>query len=129
MKGRPPKPIEQKRRTGNPGGRPLPSSLAVVPPIESESWELTPADALERVLHSGVSWIAETDSPTVALLREAMELHDRAKFGGTIRDVIACQEHIGKLLAQLGFDPTARARLGLAEVRALSKLETLKAKG
>ena len=84
---------------------------------------------MERVLGMGVPWLAESDNPTLVLLAEAIELHEAAKQGGSIRDRIAAQEHVGKILSQLGFDPTARSRLGLAEVRRVSKLEALKAKG
>ena len=128
VKGRPPKPIEQKRRTGNPGGRPLPSNLAVVPAADADGWELSVGDALARVLEAGVPWLASTDNPTLSLLADAIETHERAKHG-SVRDQIAAQENVAKLLAQLGFDPTARSRLGLAEVRTRSKLESLKAKG
>lgn len=124
----PPKPIEQKRRTGNPGKRKLPDggSLALVGPIQAEAWQLDPMDALERVLGSGASWIGETDAPTVSLLRRALENAERAWQSGSIRDVIEAQKHAASLMSQLGFDPTARARLGLAEVKAASTLEKLR---
>ena len=126
-RGRPPKPVELKRRLGNPGKRPLPVPVGHVAPLAEDGWGLTPAEALGRVMDDGAPWIAETDLPTVSLLGEALELHERARTSGSLRDLILVQRHIARLLSQLGFDPTARARLGLAEVRAASKLEDLRA--
>lgn len=128
-RGRPAKPIEQKRRTGNPGKRPLPAagSIALVPPLEVEAWEMSPSEALERVLTEGVHWIARTDSPHVALLLDALKLLDRAK-AGSVRDEIEAQKHVANLLGELGFNPSARSKLGLAEVKAQSKLEEIRAR-
>lgn len=128
-RGRPPVPVEQKRKTGNPGKRPLPDSpLALVPAVEPDAWDLTLPQVMDRVLSAGVVWLAETDAPVLVLLGEAVELHERAKQSGSIRDVIEAQKHVASLLSQLGFDPTARARLGLAEVKARSKLEEMRAR-
>ena len=126
-RGRPPKPVELKRRLGNPGKRPLPLPAGHVDPLAADGWGLSPAEALGRVMDEGVPWLAETDLPTVALLGQALELHGRAVTSGSLRDLILVQRHIAGLLSQLGFDPTARARLGLAEVRTESKLEDLRA--
>ena len=130
-RGRPPKPVEAKKRAGTyrPDRDPSKGSLAAVPAVEPDGWELPVAEALARVLEAGVPWLGSTDNPTLALLADALELADRARGAGSIREQIAAQEHVAKLLAQLGFDPTSRARLGLAEVSRVSKLEALKAKG
>ena len=128
-RGRKPKPTEQKRRTGNPGKRALPGGgqLAAVPAITPDATERTPEDALAEVLDAGVHWIASTDAPAVALLRDALdhlaELREDPK--AEVRDLIALRKQVSDLLSQLGFDPTARARLGLAEVKAQSKLAEL----
>ena len=129
--GRPPKPIEQKRKTGNPGRRPLPSvaNIAAVPAITAELHDLSTGDAMSRVLEAGVSWIASTDSPKVALLREAIEDYELLRSGApTPKDLREARAEIGRLMSELGFDPTARARLGLAEVKAQSKLEEMRAR-
>lgn len=125
--GRPAKPIEQKRRTGNPGKRPLPSgNLAVVPALERGSFDLTAAEAVERVLDAGY-WLAESDAPTAVLLRDAVEDYERLRSAGAqARDVREARVEVARLAAQLGFDPTARSKLGLAEVKAASKLEQLR---
>ncbi len=124
----PPKPIEQKRRTGNPGKRKLPdgSSLAAVPAIPAELVDLEPGESLDRVLAAGVHWIAATDSPVVGLLREAIEDYQKCRGLGDIKLAIELRKQIASLLSQLGFDPTARSRLGLAEVKAKTKLEELR---
>lgn len=133
--GRPPKPTEQKRRTGNPGKRALPPqvSLAVVPAVELDPIELDPGATIAEVIEAGRVWLAATDTTAMALLRESLE--ERA----SLREVVMATQSpdarkalrdldkqiIGQLSA-LGFDPSARARLGLAEVKAASTLEKLK---
>lgn len=131
--GRPPKTIEQKRRTGNPGKRPLPSGLAAVPAVPLEIHEYPAAETLERVLENGRAWLAATDSVAVAMLRESLEERSALREvvlagGGTEarRSLRELDKQIIGLLAQLGFDPAARSRLGLAEVKAASKLEQLR---
>lgn len=133
--GRPPKPIEQKRRAGNPGKRALPqaSNLAAVAPLPVEPVDLDPATTLEEVLSAGKVWLAQTDSTALALLRETLEersvlrrlvvdehRHDLRK---DLRDL---DKQLMAALSALGFDPAARSRLGLAEVKAASTLEKLR---
>lgn len=127
-RGRPPKPAEEKRRLGNPGKRPLPVALTAVPPMDLVGWELPPALALEKVLEAGVPWLASTDHPKVAMLREALELHQVAKTAGSIRDQLEAMKEVRALMSELGFDPAARSKLGLAEVTAQSKLEAMRAR-
>lgn len=124
----PPKPIEQKRRLGNPGRRPLPKagSLALVPSAQTEAWDLDPEAALERVLDAGVVWLAATDIK-ISLLRATLEELQAARSNGTIRDRLECIKTASSLMSELGFDPAARSRLGLAEVKAKSVLAELRA--
>lgn len=135
--GRPPKPTEEKRRLGNPGKRTLPSgdsvvALAEVLPIEPD---LSPADTLARVIDEGAVWLAGTDGALVALLRESLE--ERSQLRELVLSVAdpadrralrELDKQIVGMLSALGFDPTARSRLGLAEVKRVSKLDELKAK-
>ena len=133
--GRPPKPVEQKRRTGNPGKRALPSSgsLAVVPAVEPAPLERPAAEIFGQVLSDGVHWLAVTDSPTLVILREQLEErevlraivleHGRADDRKALRDL---EKAIRESLSACGFDPAARTRLGLAEVKAKSKLEEIR---
>lgn len=103
--------------------------MAVVPDVAAASesgWLDEPADVVARVLAAGVDWLAETDEIMLAVLREALELHDRAKAAGSVRDQIAAMQNVSQILSTLGFDPTARSRLGLAKVATVSKLEQLR---
>lgn len=135
-RGRPPKPIEAKRRAGNPGKRALPNGagLAAVPAIIEAAGiaDLDPLATLDTVLAAARPWLALTDGLAVVILRQTLEerteVRGRAMAGSVearkeLRDLD--RQLIG-LLAQLGFDPAARARLGLAEVKAASKLEQLR---
>ncbi|MGI8514503.1 MAG: hypothetical protein ACR2NT_05060 [Acidimicrobiia bacterium] len=88
----------------------------------------SPAEAFDRVLREGVPWLSETDFPMVALCREGFELLDRAKIVGSLRAELLVLRQLSSLLSQLGFDPISRSRLGLAEVKARSKLDDLRAK-
>lgn len=130
----PPKPAELKRRQGtyrkdrDPGAG---SKLAIVP-IELQP-EHTPESALEAILEAGVAWLGATDAVKVLLLRESME--ERASLRAALleghgkrSELRDLDKQIQSLLSELGFDPTARARLGLAEVKKESKLDELRAR-
>lgn len=133
--GRPPKPVEQKRRTGNPGKRALPTAgaLAVVPAVNPGPLEMPASEVFSAVLSEGVHWLAQTDSPTLVILREQLEERDvlrrlvmengRADDRKALRDL---EKAIRESLSACGFDPAARTRLGLAEVKAKSKLEEIR---
>jgi hypothetical protein len=109
------------------GGGPLPArgSLTAVPAVEPEIGDLTPAKAMERVLSEGVHWLGQTDGPTLALAREALEDYTRARLTGDIKLTLAARDQVMKLFGKLGFDPDARARLGLAKVKAQSRVEEI----
>ena len=47
---------------------------------------------------------------------------------GDLRALVAVQKSLSDALSTLGFDPTARSRLGLAEVKRASKLDELRAR-
>lgn len=133
--GRPPKPTEQKRKTGNPGKRALPGtrSLAAVPMLQPEPVELDTTAVLASVLEAGSAWLASTDLIAMILLRESLEEREQLRAivvqtqssdqRKALRDL---DKQINSQLSQLGFDPAARARLGLAEVKAASTLEKLR---
>lgn len=128
-RGRPSKPLEDKRRIGTLRQDRTPglANLAAVPALDLSGWELSPDAALERVLQAGVPWLAATDHPKVALLREALELHGRTRDAGLISLQLDVMKEVRILMAELGFDPTSRSKLGLAEVKAQSTLENLRA--
>jgi len=100
-------------------------SLAVVPAVELETRDLTPAAAFDRVLTEGVHWLGQTDAPTLALAREALEDLAKARAVGDMKLTIAARDQVMRIFSVLGFDPAARSRLGLAEVKAQSKVEEI----
>ncbi len=132
--GRPSKPLEQKRALGNPGKRRLPSGaeLAVVSPVERGPLELRAGEIFDLTLHEGVSWLGRTEAPALVLLREQLEerqgLRDAVLAGtGDRKQLRELEKQIWTAYAELGFTAASRSRLGLAEVKAASKLEALRA--
>ena len=126
--GRPRKPVEQLQKTGG-YRKDRHGSLAAVPDVApaTPDWQDDPVkDLIANVMADGVDWLARTDEPMLGLLREGLELLERAKAAGSVRDQIAAQQNVASMLSSLGFDPTARARLGLAKVATVSKLEKLR---
>ena len=133
-RGRPPKPVEAHRRTGTYRKDRHGANLALVESVDRSPYELSAAEAFESVMSDGVNWLARTDAPALALLRSMLEeregLRDLAFQGSNesrkaLRDL---DKQIVSLLSNLGFDPAARARLGLAEVKTKSVLEQLREK-
>lgn len=143
--GRPPKPLEQKRRTGrtpttDSGGRKLPEASAVValpmapgvpePPLD---FGLEARRLWDRVWAAGITWISPLSDMEAA--EQACRLADdleiaRDRYRATRdpadgRMVKGFDEALAGALSRLGFDPTARARLGVAEVKRASALDEL----
>ena len=137
MAGRPPKPLEEHKRTGtyNAAKHGAKSALAVaIAPLERLPHELTPAEAFTQVMEDGIVWLGRTDAPSVALLGSLLDergaLREAALAGSTearkhLRDL---DRQVIGLLSDLGFTPAGRSRLGLAEVKTQSKLADLQAK-
>lgn len=133
--GRPPKPIEAHKRTGTFNvTRHKRGSLVLVEPVEMPTEAQPLPQVLQDVLRLGVSWLARTDAVTLALLRSMLEerepLRVDAVAGSTesrkaLRDL---DRQIAGLLSSLGFTPTDRTRMGVAEVQAVSKLEAIQAR-
>jgi hypothetical protein len=132
-RGPAPKPAERKRATGNPGKRPLPakSSLRAVAPVQSSDvLALTVEQALERSLTAGAAWIAESDTAQVVVAREAAEFYAELRSNPQSKpaDVLAALKAMESAFGRLGFNPGERSALGLAEVKAASKMEALRAR-
>ena len=143
-RGRPPKPLEEKRRLGNPGKRALPSANEVVP-LEAANGIPEPLRPLgkmglefwERTWQVGMNWISpkadiELMMMTAEMIDERTILRtlvfqdrnaDRPKLRAGLREL---EKQIQSNLALLGLSPADRARLGLAEVKRQSKLAELK---
>ena len=134
--GRPPKPIEVKRRTGNPGGRKLPPLTVVTMPVvnnsppephrplmRTQSGALGAGAQLWQLIWCSASyWLRrDMDSELVMLVCEQTDertmLRDKMfRIGLEWRERSALRQlekHIANNLAQLGFTPTDRARLGI----------------
>ena len=135
----PPKPLEQKRLIGNPGKRALPSPDSTITLYSGSREPLQPLGVAGRALWDSVFgegelWVSpRTD---VAWLQVVCELLDRREVlkgewqaDPTNRQVnmslLETEKMIQSGLSLLGFTPTDRSRLGVAEVKAKSKLEEL----
>lgn len=129
--GRPPLPTEAKRRRGTArADRVRPSAeLVSVPPVDASVVELTVEQALERSLLAGSHWLAESDALGIVLLREALTFYAELKADPKSKpsDVLAALKQVSSEAGTLGFNPSARSSLGLAEVKAASKMEQLRA--
>lgn len=142
-RGRPPKPTEQKRLAGNPGKRALPKQGEMVllqgsfgipephRPLLSAGKQLW-----ERVWAMGQNWLSpDTDVDlllmTCELLDERWNLRIQVMQNNRPDERKALRELDRQLVANLsllGFTPTDRSRLGVAEVKRQSKLEELRAR-
>lgn len=156
--GRPPKPVEAKRRAGNPGKRSLPAPITALPavPVGAKSpYDLkAPGKRLwEGVVAHAQAWITPAfDFGTLHLACRAFDDLDRwrrliVKQGEVLREPIVTpsgevvgerlvthpllresrvlERQLERWLSALALTPTDRARLGLAQVKAQSKLEAL----
>ena len=134
--GRPPKPIEQKRRLGNPGKRLMaeptvvlaravetPEPLRSLGPFGTQFWN--------RLWNGGAVWISpHTDIELVQMLCEQIDerqiLRLRVMRDGDWRERSGLRQLDAQIvsgLSMLGFTPTDRTRLGLAEVKFENKLD------
>ena len=138
--GRPAKPIEQKRLLGNPGKRALPdeNSVILLQRAEKSPEPTRPLlkygqELWDRIWGMGATWVS--DKTDIELLMMTCEMIDerwnlRVKVmqsdDATMRRGLReLDRQIVSNLSLLGFTPSDRARLGVAEVKAKSKLEEL----
>ena len=145
MVGRPPKPLEIKRKTGSApgrdtGGRKLPDATIIAtlpmadgvpdPPID---FRLEAKHLWEQVWERGITWISPASDfeavKQVCRLADDLEIA-RERYRVTrepsdARVVVDFSKAVMSGLSALGFDPTARSRLGVAEVKRASALDEL----
>ena len=141
--GRPAKPIEQKRLLGNPGKRALPdqSTITLIPMAESTPEPTRPLlkygrELWDKVWDTGINWISpNTDTElllmTCEMIDERWNLRVQVMQNNDPKDRRGLREldkAIVSNLSLLGFSPSDRSRLGLAEVKKMSKLEEIIAK-
>lgn len=139
--GRPSKPIEVKRKLGNPGGRKLPNQgeIQMFEPVSSLPEPARPLlkygrEFWDKVWLNGLQWISvNTDSElllmTCELVDERWNLRVRVMQSNDWRERRALRElddRIIRNLSLMGFTPADRSKLGVAEVKAISKMEALK---
>jgi hypothetical protein len=139
--GRPPKPVELKRALGNPGKRALPDQKTIValPAITEIPDPSRPLGShgkqfWDRVWQMGSSWISsntdyETMLMTAEMIDERWNLRVKVMTDGQARDRRALRDldrAIQSQLASLGLTPADRSRLGVAEVKKMSKLAELR---
>jgi len=140
--GNPPRPTEMKRKLGNPGKRAMPGEGSL---MELEGGYREPLRSLgdagyqlwREVFEVGGLWISvRTD---IHLLQMVCELFDRREIlrveflaDPTERKVnmslLETEKLIQSSLSLLGFTPSDRSRLGLAEVKKESKLDEMLAR-
>lgn len=143
QRGRPPKPVEVKRMLGNPGKRPLPetSNIVLLPAVNEipepnrKLFEFG-RELWDRVWTMGHTWLSySTDLDLLLIVCE--QLDERAKLRTKVwndgrnderKALRQLEKQIVENLSLLGFTPTDRSRLGIAEVKKLSKLEALREK-
>jgi len=139
--GRPTKPIEQKRLLGNPGKRALPKDGLAIPMVSEIPEPHRPLlkygqELWDKVWQTGATWISpNTDTELLLMtcemiderwnLRVKVMQTDDARLRRGLREL---DRQIVANLSLLGFSPSDRSRLGVAEVKARSKLEELMAK-
>jgi hypothetical protein len=138
--GRPSKPIEQKRLLGNPGKRAMPDENSVVLLQQVEQTPEPPRpllkygqDLWDRIWGMAATWVSDTSdlellTMTCEMVDERWNLRvkvmqsDDAVMRRGLREL---DRQIVSNLSLLGFTPSDRSRLGVAEVKAKSKLEEL----
>ena len=140
----PPKPIELKRKLGNPGKQVLPkeSDVILIPAVDAipePHRQLFDAglEMWNRTWRMGQLWISPNTDVELLLMTCEM-LDERVRLRAFVwnnpeawRERKALRElekNITNSLSLLGFTPTDRSRLGVAEVKAKSKLEELRAR-
>lgn len=140
----PPKPNEVKRKLGNPGKRALPKQSDVIvlhqtngiPEPDRQLFDAGLA-LWNKVWSLGQTWISKnTDSELLLMTCEMVD--ERVRLRALVwnnpeawRERKALREldkAIVGNLSLLGFTPTDRTRIGVAEVKGRSKLEELRAK-
>lgn len=140
----PPKPTELKRKLGNPGKRELPDEKNVIQLVQTSSMPIPDRQLFEagielweRVWSMGQTWISQnTDRELLLMTCELVD--ERVRLRAFVwNNPDAWRERKGlreldsaivKNLSLLGFTPVDRTRMGVAEVKRVSKLEELRSR-
>lgn len=136
----PAKPLEVKRALGNPGKRALPKAEDT---ISLHAGRVEPHQALDwagmllwnRVFNVGQTWISpQTDVELLLLTCKQLDRQvvlermfvDKPDDFHIHRQLLDLENTIVKNLGLLGLTVDARSKLGLAEIKAESKMEQLR---
>lgn len=136
-------PNERKRALGNPGKRALPAPMVALAPMVVIPRGAPSDDIVADILGSGAAaWISEPDRLGIletlrGLWDERSDLRAAASdlppdwiTGRYVPAVLTrldkVEARIIECLSLLGLTPTDRSRLGVAEVKARSKLEEMR---
>lgn len=133
--GRPPKPVEQKKRIGNPGGRKLPAQptggtlvelgVGSIPEPHRALGDVG-KDLWRRLWVGGAAWLRpDSDAEAVLLVCEASD--ERAVLRSMImsdpdlwrerKGLRELEKQIAVALGELGMNPVDRGRLNVGEVK------------
>jgi hypothetical protein len=130
--GRPPKPIEQKRRTGNPGKRALPKAEVVALPSAFCAPEphrplgSVGRDVWDRTWRACGAWLKpESDAEQVLIVAELSDERHRLRVHvlqnpddwRTRKALRELEKLLQSGLSTLGMTPVDRSRLGVSEVK------------
>jgi phage terminase small subunit len=143
--GRPRKPIEQKRKTGrtpntDSGGRKLPdvANVTVLPmaqgtPLPPMDLGLEGRELWQKAWDHAITWLSPISD--VSQVHNACRIADDLALARNIytttrdsqdgRLVVALNKSFQDALSSLGFTPTSRSQLGVAEVKRVTALEQL----
>ena len=137
----PAKPVERKRKLGNPGVRPLPKQVIVAEQVMSAPDPLRPLgrmgkEAWDRVWMAGAHWVSgKTDIQIVQMLCECED--ERSVLRHKVLTEHDWHDRVGlrnleslilSMYSMLGFNPVDRGKLGVGEVRPSSVLDELRLK-
>jgi len=135
----PSKPTEQKRLTGNPGKRAMPKETEMmsipggrvdpIRPLEYAGQQLW-----DSVFSNGELWISSrTDIHLLQMTAEQLDRRESLRSAlvesptenSVLMRLAEIEKAIAGNLGLLGFTPSDRSRLGLAEIKAKSRLQEL----
>lgn len=138
--GRPPKPNELKRLMGNLGHRDLPDlnnithlPMAHTPPTPPDNLGEQGLKIWDRTWSMAITWLSPSSDIdaviNVARLADATETA-RVRYMATsepadAKAYVAINKAYTDALSSIGFDPIARSRLGVAEVKAATSIDKL----
>lgn len=142
-RGRPPVPAEVKRRRGTARADRMPAESQVIALPMADGVPDCPADfgldarrLWERAWNAAITWLSPASD--MEAVEQACRIADnlamaRERYKATRdpsdgRMVVQFSKAMTDALSALGFDPTSRSRLGVAEVKRASALEQLIAK-